>query len=200
MARAGDIIDNPRSRERVLFLKTASETDGELLRYECSIGPKGGARAEHARPMQVETIEVISGEARLSIDGRHYAVRAGDAVEIPAGVRRAFWNEGSEELNTVVELRPALKTEMVLETAFGLARDGRSTRGGLPRLMQLAVLVRDYGQEIGGLPRWLDRLCALLAPVAEILGHRSWYPEYSHPATHPGRRRPAAPMARPAGW
>jgi hypothetical protein len=89
---------------------------------------------------------------------------------------------------------------MVLETTFGLARDGRSTRTGLPRLMQLTLLARDYHQEIGGLPRWMERLVPLLAPIAEILGHRSWYPEYSHPATHPGRIRATAPLARPAGW
>jgi hypothetical protein len=41
--------------------------------------------------------------------------------------------EGGEEVRVRVEFRPALRTEVVLETLAGLAREGRTTRAGLPR-------------------------------------------------------------------
>jgi hypothetical protein len=33
MARAGDIIENPGTGERIVFRKTAADANGELLRW-----------------------------------------------------------------------------------------------------------------------------------------------------------------------
>jgi hypothetical protein len=34
VAQAGDVIENPITGERITFLKTTRETNGELLRFE----------------------------------------------------------------------------------------------------------------------------------------------------------------------
>jgi len=34
MAKTGDVIENPMTGERITFLKTTRETNGELLRFE----------------------------------------------------------------------------------------------------------------------------------------------------------------------
>ena len=39
MAKAGDIIENPITGERITFLKTTQETNGELLRFEDVLPP-----------------------------------------------------------------------------------------------------------------------------------------------------------------
>lgn len=36
MASAGDVIENPATGQRIAFEATASETDGELLRFRSS--------------------------------------------------------------------------------------------------------------------------------------------------------------------
>ncbi len=201
MARAGNTIENPYAGERVLFTKTASDTGGRMLHYTISIQSRGGGRVEHAHPLQSKRVKVLAGEARLSIDGMIYAVRAGDCVEIPAGTRHAIRNEGREEVRMAVELEPALRTELVLETIYGLARDGRSNRNGMPGILQMAVLTEEFHDEIGGLPGWFMKLRRVLAPVAEILGYRPWYLKYSHPiTTYPGAFPPASPLTDMAGW
>jgi hypothetical protein len=39
VAKAGDVIENPDTRERITFLKTTQETNGELLRFEDALPP-----------------------------------------------------------------------------------------------------------------------------------------------------------------
>ena len=43
MARAGDVLENPSSGDRLTFLRTAAETGGELLEYELEFVPRGFA-------------------------------------------------------------------------------------------------------------------------------------------------------------
>ncbi len=49
MAKAGDIIENPATGERITFLNTTQETNGELLRFEYVL-PPGFTIAEHVHP------------------------------------------------------------------------------------------------------------------------------------------------------
>src|SRR5215203_7400694 len=44
MARAGEEIYNPVQDDRVVFRKTARDTDGELLRLELFVSPRGATR------------------------------------------------------------------------------------------------------------------------------------------------------------
>ncbi|MDP8942712.1 MAG: hypothetical protein M3N16_01105 [Actinomycetota bacterium] len=82
------------------------------------------------------------------------------------------------------EFRPALRQEVLAETFAGLARDGRVSRRGLPNLLQLAVIAREFEQEGYGTRPPLAVQCAVLGPLAAIgprRGYRAWYPRYSDP-------------------
>ena len=41
MAYTGQILDNPVSGERIIFRKTAADTDGELLEIDLELAPDG---------------------------------------------------------------------------------------------------------------------------------------------------------------
>ena len=41
MARAGDVLENPATDDRLVFLRTAAETGGEVLEYELEFVPRG---------------------------------------------------------------------------------------------------------------------------------------------------------------
>ncbi len=64
MAKAGDTIESPLSGARVRFLKTARDTDGELLRLDDVM--KGGGRVpiEDVHPHIEERFEILSGTVR----------------------------------------------------------------------------------------------------------------------------------------
>ena len=43
MAYTGQSIENPVSGERIEFLRTAGDTDGELLEFELTLAPTGAS-------------------------------------------------------------------------------------------------------------------------------------------------------------
>ena len=79
--------------------------------------------------------------------------------------------------------RPALKTREFFESFFALARDGNLNDQGMPSLLQLAVMIPEYSQEIRTTsPPWpVQRaLAAALAPVARRRGLRGQYTGSPH--------------------
>jgi hypothetical protein len=55
-----------------------------------------------------------------------------------------WWQVGDEVAEVVVEVAPGERFVAMIGTMFGLARDGKSDRKGLPKPLQLAVTARDY--------------------------------------------------------
>jgi hypothetical protein len=111
----------------------------------------------------------------------------------PAGVPHAWQNPSSdEELRFVSELRPPLVFETILETTFGLARAGKTTKQGIPKdPLQLAVLVDEtrgmfYSSRVPiGVQEAFLALFGVLASVGRLLGYKARYPEYSGPGGDP---------------
>ena len=68
MIQAGDTLANPVTKERMTFLKTAAETNGEYVLIELSAAPGAVVAAAHVHPSQTETFEVVSGT--LAADGK----------------------------------------------------------------------------------------------------------------------------------
>ncbi|MBA3367669.1 MAG: hypothetical protein H0T99_03170 [Geodermatophilaceae bacterium] len=86
---------------------------------------------------------------------------------------------------TLVQFRPALDTETFFETYFGLARDGKVNKKGLPNPLHMSVLARAYRREMRLSPpvQWvLGPMAILLAPIGRALGYRARYDAYSGPA------------------
>lgn len=168
------------------FLQTARDTDGALLRIETVNPPHGAPEPEHIHVRQESSAEVLAGTLHFRIRDDVRVVRAGDKILIPPGTSHRFWNEGEEEARAIQEFRPALRTEHFFETLFGLARDGKLDENGMPSLLQLAVMVPAFGDEIRPTsPPWplLRAITWLLGPIARARGYRSVYPQYVHEAS-----------------
>jgi hypothetical protein len=67
MIRRGDTIANPVTGERVTFLKTSAETDGELVLIDTTVAPGGFVAAEHLHPYQSERFEIVFGEVEFML-------------------------------------------------------------------------------------------------------------------------------------
>lgn len=208
MARAGDTLEHPVTGERLAFLKTVRDTDGELLQVDFFMKGGGFVAAEHVHAYQEERFEVLSGSVRFRVRGQERDVGAGETMVVPTGTPHVWWNPSEEEAHLIVELRPALRTETFFETFFGLAKDGKvNPRSGLPNLFQLALLAREYEDEIylARPPLFVQRvLFGLLASIGKLLGYKARYPEYSGPPEEPlggreGERPSAVPGATTGG-
>jgi hypothetical protein len=123
---------------------------------------------KHIHPLQEESFAVIEGTMRFSMGRERIVAGPGEVVVVPAGVPHDFANVGDEQALVRVEVRPALQMERLFETAVGLAEQGRTMMGGIPRPLDLALFVREFEDEVQAAfpPRWLQRLA--LAPLAWI--------------------------------
>ena len=182
MARQGDTIENPVTGERLAFLATSRDTGGEMLRLEWSLEPYGFLPGAHTHPHQVERFEVLSGTLGIRVGRHKHSLDAGEAVVVPPGAVHRWCNEGDEVLRGLIEFRPALDMESLFETSFGLARDGKVSKKGVPNPLQIIALLDEYVDELGipWVPRWVQHaVVSLLAPLARGRGYRGRYPEYS---------------------
>jgi quercetin dioxygenase-like cupin family protein len=187
MASAGDELTNPVTGQTIIFRRTSADTGGELLELESVWTRRGNRPPLHYHPSQEEHFEVLAGELLVSLPEGERRLRAGDTLTVPAGVPHEMSATTEGETRARWETRPAMRTEELLETVFGLAQDGRAGGNGLPGPLQLIATANEYSAELRlTSPPWaLQRtLFGVVAPVARIMGRK---PRYT-----PSRRATAA--------
>jgi uncharacterized protein YndB with AHSA1/START domain len=89
---------------------------------------------------------VISGEMRLDLDGRTHLLRAGDRMEVPAGMAHRQVPGGVGPGHVRVTVSPAGRTEKFLRYVAEMSMGGNFNRAGLPRPVAGARLIRDFGE------------------------------------------------------
>jgi quercetin dioxygenase-like cupin family protein len=186
MIHAGDTIENPVTGERMHFRKTSRETNGELVEIELTLQPNGFVAAAHLHPYQTERFEILAGTLEFQVGKERITARPGDVVVVEPGRRHKFRNIGDDEARFVTEVRPALQFEQLIETMFGLAADGKTSKKGMPNPLRLAVIANAHFDDVRlpFPPAWMQRAgLALGAPVGRMLGYRPVYvPETGQPA------------------
>lgn len=177
----GDTIVNPVSGERVTFLQRADETGGEFTRLEVVAEPGATGPPEHVHEHQEEYFSVQAGTLTGSVDGEPFRLEAGEELTVWPGTPHTWGNDGDDELRVRIEVRPARRFEEVLEVFYGLARDDKTNDDGLPNLLQLAVIGREYWEDnhVTSPPPVVQKaLFTVLAPFGRLLGYQAHYPEY----------------------
>jgi quercetin dioxygenase-like cupin family protein len=178
MFHAGDTIENPVTGERIVFVQTAAETNGELVVVETFVQSGGFVAAAHVHPRQEERFHVLRGTLGFRAGRETLEAGPGDRVTVPAGTPHRFWNAGDEEAHFVCEVRPALQFEELLATMYALASAGKTNRKGMPNPLRLAVIARAYSDTVRlpFPPPIVQRLgLALAAPAGRLLGYEPVY-------------------------
>jgi len=175
MATAGQELDIPALGGRAIFRETAADTDGERMTFDFYLAPGKLVVQNHFHPHQTESFEVVSGTMKGRVGGEDRVVGEGESAEVPVGVPHGWWNAGTEQAHIVVTFRPALESELMLETFSRLSLAGKVPDDGRPRFPLMAVLLDDFHDETrpAGVPApilWL--MTTLVAPVARRLGWR----------------------------
>lgn len=107
------------------FIRTAAETDGELLEMESTYREGAALPPAHFHPSQDEHFEVLEGTVRTIVDGVEASHSEGDTFHVPAGAVHQMVGEAGTRLNWKV--RPALRTAEFFEglyTGSAAARRG----------------------------------------------------------------------------
>ena len=176
MAHAGDVIENPVTGQRLIFLVTSADSDGELFAAEGVFSPGGFAGVPHVHPHQDERFVVLAGDAAFDIDGAHHVLGAGDTIDVPRGTAHTFANAGADEMRVRFEFYPALtSTERFYELYFAFAQQGRVNARAMPGLLDVATVwpvTSEHAVLATPSPFIQHALFRVLGPVARITGRQ----------------------------
>ncbi len=172
MAHLGQQVINPRSGQSMTF----TEIRSEQLLIDTVNPPSDEREPLHVHPIQESGAEIIAGSLVFEVDGTRTTLGPGDSISIPPDTPHRFWNEGVQDARASQYFRPALQTAAFFETLFALAAADELDARGMPRPLQLATMIPEFGDVIRptGIP-WplLRSVAVLLRPLALARGHRA---------------------------
>jgi quercetin dioxygenase-like cupin family protein len=184
-------IDNPAMGQRSMLVKLPSETGGRYFEMEYVCRPFTGKNAIplHYHPTYTERFTILRGKARYVLGTEEGTAGPGDELVFPPLIPHLHpWSDSNEELRVrlVSEANPPDLAGLNANintgiTLFGLARDGKVGKDGLPGLLQQAVSGRSTlpGACPAGISIGIARiLLGFLAAVGYIAGYRVTYPQY----------------------
>jgi quercetin dioxygenase-like cupin family protein len=172
-------IKNRISRERITFLQTGAQTDGELFAFEVQVPTAMVQPPSHLHSAEQEHLEVLEGEMTVQTEGRQHVLRPGESHVIEPGAAHTWHNSGPGPLRFRGKFRPAGNAQSFFETYCGLAAEGRSDEKGQPPLLQVAASQPLWGMYLAGPPILAQRLLmAALRPLARLRGYRPRYQRF----------------------
>jgi quercetin dioxygenase-like cupin family protein len=188
VSRCGDLYENKVTGERAVVLRGDEDGHGQPGLVHLTVQPHGAVVGEHIHPQFRERFLVISGRLGTRVDGVERTLVAGQEATAAAGSAHDWWNAGKEEAQVLVEFLPqSPRFGLMIGNMFGLANAGRTNAKGMPGLLQLAVIGREF-QDVMRFtrpPRAVQTVMfGLLGPLGRLRGYRGSYPEYSHPQGH----------------
>jgi quercetin dioxygenase-like cupin family protein len=148
-SRPDRLIVNPLSGERIAIRRATAATGGAVLVWELTLAPGGHVPSRHRHPNQEESFTILDGRMRFRVGRRRITAGPGDTIRVAPGTVHYFANPGPMPAWVLVETIPALEMEELLEVAAAMAQDQHSAGRRLPRLIDLALFMRDFRREIG---------------------------------------------------
>ena len=110
MAYTGQTLENPVSGEKITFIQTSADSDGELLEIELELSPYGAVPGAHIHPEQEERFEVVEGTMAFRMGMQKILAGPGEGVTVPAALAWMATRKGHGEryAPSTRELAPAL--------------------------------------------------------------------------------------------
>ena len=196
-------IENPLTGERVTFLATAEETNGEYVRIrnETSAGAQGVVMHYHLAYM--ETFEVLEGTLDMCVGTKdnHLVLAGGESAFVPLNTAHRFWNSSTERTVFEVEIRPARNFEKAIRAQLGLVEDGKTNEEAIPKnILELALLYELSESYVVGMPLSLQKgIFGALARVARWSGYDPEFSKYTKPDGGVAEVRAPAPSGMGRG-
>jgi mannose-6-phosphate isomerase-like protein (cupin superfamily) len=181
VSRRGQVFENPVSGERAIVITDPPDQPDGVLVAELHVRPGGRVVVAHRHPGLVERFHVLRGEVGFLIGDREELLGPGRSAEVPVGVLHDWWQVGDEEAEVIVEVNPGARFVEMVGTFYGLARDGKVDKKGIPRPLQLALSAQDYSDTmvVAKPPPWVQSVAfGVLAPIARMRGLKPTYEKY----------------------
>lgn len=168
-------ITNPINGDKVTFLKTCEETNGESFLAELEVFPNAqgtSAGPPHYHVSYTESFHVLEGELTVRIGKKTLVLGKGQSATVPLRTIHTFSNATSQTVKAIVETRPGIQGfEDGLIIMYGLASDGNTTKDGMPKsIAHLALLMVMGDIRFAGIMSVLNPIMKLIANRARKKG------------------------------
>lgn len=184
----GEVWENPVTLERVVIVEVPwANAEGRAV-ADLTAVPGTRVAAEHMHPVLNERFTVQEGELTVLRDGQRSVLRAGEQADIQPGVWHDWSNAGDVTAIVRVEITPGERFVHMIETLFGLAREGHLNSRGMPHPLQLALFATEFADVLvlRRPPAAVQRVVfGALAPIARRRGYRATYPALSRTTLAP---------------
>jgi len=162
-----ETIHSPAFGYSVTFLEEGLVTgeDFDLVRI---VMQAGGGNFRHYHLGFTELFSVEAGTLGVELRGKQTLLELGQQMLIPKRAPHRFFNPTTSEVTFTARMEPASRFPDVLRIAYGLARDGRTNRKGLPKnILHTAYLWHLDKTAAAVAPPWLVRL--IMAPLVIVV-------------------------------
>lgn len=186
--KLGEVFENPVTGEYGKALELPwHNRQGRLV---AELRALAGARVmgEHSHPAITEYFTPLEGELTVKCNGQVRVLRPGETAVVEPGVWHDWWNATGRDIRVHVEITPGERFLHMIETFFGLARQGYTDSKGMPHPLQLALSVREFSDVIvfRTPPRLVQHvLFGALGLIAHSRGYRATYPQLSRTVLAP---------------
>ena len=127
------VYENPIYGDKAIFLKTAEETNGLCTLIEMELAA-GGGNEPHLHETYAETFTVIQGDLTLLTGKEYKTLKKGESFTVPPKMIHCFKNRSKCTAKFLVEFTPGQPGfEKVLKIGYGLAKDGLTSKKGVPK-------------------------------------------------------------------
>lgn len=184
----GEIWENPVLGESATILERPWDNADGRARAELTAHVGARVAGEHRHAAQLERFTVLEGELTLKRAGVTSVLREGESGEVPPGVWHDRWNASERDARALVEVVPAERFVLMIETLFGLGRLGCFTSRKEPHPLQLALFAGEFSDviELRSPPPAVQRaMFRALGPIARRRGYRPSYPQLSRTTLAP---------------
>jgi quercetin dioxygenase-like cupin family protein len=184
----GEVWENPVTGERAVVIDLPWQNPEGRAVAELTALPGARVVGEHLHPALHERFTAVEGELSVLRDGRRSVFHAGESADIEPGVWHDWWNEAAANAVVRVEITPGERFVHMIETLFGLAREGHVNAKGMPNPPQLALTAQEFSDVVvfrKPPPRVQRVVFAALTPIATRRGYRATYPSLSRTTLAP---------------
>jgi mannose-6-phosphate isomerase-like protein (cupin superfamily) len=186
--QVGDELVNPVTKEWARILELPWQNSEGRSRAEMVAAVGSRVVGEHRHPGAVERFTVLEGQLTVKRDGATSVLHEGETAEVGRGHWHDWWNAADRDARVIVEVTPGARFGHMLETMFGLANLGCVDEKGMPGLLQMVMVGREFSDTVqfkSPPPAIQAVTFALLAPLADALGYRGTYPQISRSLAPP---------------
>jgi mannose-6-phosphate isomerase-like protein (cupin superfamily) len=170
-----NVLVNPVSGDQLTFLTSSAETGGAMVKSMTELRPGSKGIPMHYHLTYTETFTVVKGKLDICVGGKqhHRVLEAGESVHVPLRTLHQFWNSSDELVVFTDEVRPGWRYEASMRVFYGLARDGKVNKAGVPtNLWEIALVTQLSESYFPGIPILVQQgLFSLLGTIAQWRGY-----------------------------